>query len=153
LLLLGAGESGKSTIFKQVREAARGFLHKHTNMFVPQMKVIYGKPLTEEERKHYTQIVFTNVIVFMKELNKQVDKLGLKSKLGPVEGAYDSVSNLSDYDPISPSVADKIKQLWQSSLYQQVYERRSEFQVVDSHKVHTLTPVAAASSFPSGVCR
>lgn len=39
LLLLGAGESGKSTIFKQ-------------------MKVLYGKPLDDEERRQMTPVVY-----------------------------------------------------------------------------------------------
>ena len=52
LLLLGAGESGKSTIFKQ-------------------MKILYGKPLDDEERRQMTPVVYSNTIGAMKILVDQ----------------------------------------------------------------------------------
>lgn len=118
LLLLGAGESGKSTIFKQ-------------------MKVLYGQPLTEDERKHFTQIVYTNVIMIIKALANQVEKYGLKAELSPeLQTSFAAVLALSEYDTITPEVAAHIKALWQSPVFQQVWARRSEFQVVESHKVY-----------------
>ena len=45
------------------------------------MKVLYGQPLTEDERKHFTQIVYTNVIMIIKTLANQVDKYGLKEEV------------------------------------------------------------------------
>lgn len=41
LLFLGAGESGKSTIFKQ-------------------MRVLFGAPLTEDEKQQITPVVYNN---------------------------------------------------------------------------------------------
>jgi hypothetical protein len=52
LLLLGAGESGKSTLFKQ-------------------MISIYGKGFSDEERREYIPIIFTNIIGAMKTLCEQ----------------------------------------------------------------------------------
>lgn len=49
LLLLGAGESGKSTIFKQ-------------------MKFLYGTGLTNEDRAAITAVVHGNIITAMKIL-------------------------------------------------------------------------------------
>ena len=49
LLLLGAGESGKSTLFKQFRE-------------------LYGTPLTESEREQFRPSVYANVLDFMRAL-------------------------------------------------------------------------------------
>lgn len=118
LLLLGAGESGKSTIFKQ-------------------MKVLYGQPLTEDERKHFTQIVYTNVIMIIKTLANQVEKYGLKDELSPqLQDSLRSVLSLTEYDTIDTAMAAHIKGLWQSPTFQQVWGRRSEFQIVDSHKVY-----------------
>ena len=57
LLLLGAGESGKSTIFKQ-------------------MKVLYGKPLDDEERRQMTPVVYSNTISSMKILVDQTLNFG-----------------------------------------------------------------------------
>ena len=57
LLLLGAGESGKSTIFKQ-------------------MRVLFGAPLTEEEKQQITPVVYSNTILSMKLLVKAVQDMG-----------------------------------------------------------------------------
>ena len=57
LLLLGAGESGKSTIFKQ-------------------MRVLYGAPLSEEEKRQITPIVYSNTITSMKILCDHCTILG-----------------------------------------------------------------------------
>ena len=55
LLLLGAGESGKSTIFKQ-------------------MRILYGEKSSVEERREYTRTIFKNIIGTMKILLDQADK-------------------------------------------------------------------------------
>ena len=57
LLLLGAGESGKSTIFKQ-------------------MRVLFGAPLSEEEKQQITPVVYNNTIASMKILVKETLRLG-----------------------------------------------------------------------------
>jgi len=62
LLLLGAGESGKSTIFKQ-------------------MRVLYGAPLSETEKQQITPIVYLNTIVSMKVLLRQAGIFGYDSNV------------------------------------------------------------------------
>ena len=62
LLLLGAGESGKSTIFKQ-------------------MKVLYGKPLDDEERRQMTPVVYSNTVVAMKCLVDQTLNMKYEKKV------------------------------------------------------------------------
>lgn len=57
LLLLGAGESGKSTIFKQ-------------------MRVLYGAELSEEELKQVIPVVYTNTISSMKILLEHTKAMG-----------------------------------------------------------------------------
>jgi len=57
-LLLGAGESGKSTIFKQV-------------------KIIHHSGFTEDECKSYKDRVRTNVIDSMKSLINATSKLNM----------------------------------------------------------------------------
>jgi len=59
LLLLGAGESGKSTLFKQ-------------------MITIYGQGYNEEDRKSYIPIVWNNTLQAIKTLS---DKSGLYGKV------------------------------------------------------------------------
>jgi len=60
LLLLGAGESGKSTITKQ-------------------MKIIHMKGFTEEERNSYVDIIHSNVIMAMRAIVTATDKLGFNN--------------------------------------------------------------------------
>jgi hypothetical protein len=60
LLLLGAGESGKSTIFKQ-------------------MRVLFGAPLTEEEKQQITPVVYSNTILSMKLLVNAVQNMGYEN--------------------------------------------------------------------------
>jgi energy-coupling factor transporter ATP-binding protein EcfA2 len=55
LLLLGAGESGKSTVAKQ-------------------MKIIYLEGFTESERRPYKEIIYSNIIMSMRALVLAVEK-------------------------------------------------------------------------------
>jgi len=58
LLLLGAGESGKSTIFKQV-------------------KILHNDGFNDDEKKSYKDRVRTNIIDSMKSLIAATSKLNL----------------------------------------------------------------------------
>ncbi len=60
LLLLGAGESGKSTIFKQ-------------------MRVLFGAPLSDEEKSQVTPVVYSNTIASMKVLAQAVIDMGYEN--------------------------------------------------------------------------
>ena len=65
LLLLGAGESGKSTIFKQ-------------------MRVLFGAPLTEEEKTQITPVVYNNTLASMKVLVQAVIDMGYENDVSYV---------------------------------------------------------------------
>ncbi len=65
LLLLGAGESGKSTIFKQ-------------------MRVLFGAPLTEDECNQITPVVYNNTISSMKLLVQAVLDMGYENEVSPL---------------------------------------------------------------------
>ena len=58
ILLLGAGESGKSTIFKQLR-------------------IIHNNGYNEEERKQYKSIVYSNTIQSLLAILQAMTKLKL----------------------------------------------------------------------------
>ena len=62
LLLLGAGESGKSTIFKQ-------------------MRILHGSPRSEDDLRMYGVVVRSNVITAMRKLCSHLRSLGLESQL------------------------------------------------------------------------
>jgi hypothetical protein len=62
LLLLGAGESGKSTIFKQ-------------------MRILHGAPRSEDDLRMYGVVVRSNVITAMRKLCSHLRSLGLEDQL------------------------------------------------------------------------
>jgi hypothetical protein len=75
LLLLGAGESGKSTIFKQ-------------------MRILHGSPRTEDDLRMYGVVVRSNVITAMRKLCLLLRSLELEGQLAG-EPASDSVDNMT----------------------------------------------------------
>lgn len=124
LLLLGAGESGKSTMFKQ-------------------MIKIYGKGFSQKDRKAYVPIIFRNTVASIEELTKQ-------TMAAPAQEAWPSVCTNKD-KAIAESLefvkelkyedgsmpADLVRHItvaWKSPAVQAVYTMRSEFQLNDSAK-------------------
>jgi GTPase SAR1 family protein len=123
LLLLGAGESGKSTLFKQMI-----LLYREN----PDGK----KGMTEEDRKPYITIVNTNVITSMKELVKQ------SSNYGPIadQAAADHISGMNNtrtasvLEVMDAKTASSVETLWQDAAIQEAYRNRAQFQLNDSAK-------------------
>jgi GTPase SAR1 family protein len=110
LLLLGAGESGKSTLFKQ-------------------MITIYGKGYPESERKTYAPIIYNNIITSMQVLCEH------SATHGPVQNAQESKKVLEDLkgdEEVDSQLANHILKLWNDPGTQQTYENRAQFQLTDS---------------------
>jgi len=110
--LLGAGESGKSTLFKQ-------------------MITIYGKGYTDEERKSFTTIVWNNTIQAIKTLSEKSEIYG---KVKTAKEAKKAVDVLKEDTPIDVNLAQVINSLWQDAGIQATYEHKSAFQITDSGK-------------------
>lgn len=116
LLLLGAGESGKSTLFKQ-------------------MITLYGKGYSEEDRKGYVHIVHNNTITAMKILCKHSDELedALDAKVRPEnQEAKEFMNEIKAEAVLDETVAGHIKKLWADEGIQHCYENRVLFQLPDS---------------------
>ena len=62
MLLLGAGESGKSTIFKQ-------------------MRLLYGSPRSDDDLRMYGVVARSNIIVAIRKLLTHLRSLGLEEEL------------------------------------------------------------------------
>eukprot|EP01103_Thecamoeba_quadrilineata_P008669 TRINITY_DN183_c1_g1_i1.p1 TRINITY_DN183_c1_g1~~TRINITY_DN183_c1_g1_i1.p1 ORF type:complete len:358 (-),score=74.80 TRINITY_DN183_c1_g1_i1:188-1240(-) len=114
MLLLGAGESGKSTIAKQ-------------------MRIIYLSGFLEEERKSYRSIIFSNTISSMRILIEAARDLGIALREENHEIAA-KLLGLEEYfsDSMSPEVAGFIKTLWTDPGVQETFSRSAEFQLNDS---------------------
>ena len=118
LLLLGAGESGKSTIFKQ-------------------MRVLYGAPLTDAEKQEFTPVVYSNTIMSMKCLCAQAVLMEYDGDiLDENRDAITTVNEASDNGVIDTVVGSAIKKLWADPGIQLTWKRRAEFQIVESHKAY-----------------
>jgi GTPase SAR1 family protein len=112
LLLLGAGESGKSTIFKQ-------------------MKVIYGEQYTEAERRQQLPTIYSNVLQAIKVLVDQAITFNLVDNIKEKE-SFDLIRGLDDSNVVNLAVGNAIKKLWQDPGIQAVWDRRNEFQIIES---------------------
>jgi len=109
LLLLGAGESGKSTLFKQ-------------------MITIYGTGFPEHERKTYIAIIHNNVLLSMKTLVQMAPALGYN--IGCEHKAH--FDEIKGDEEIDGKLADEIMSLWHDDGIIQTYADRSKFQLTDS---------------------
>eukprot|EP00286_Rhodomonas_abbreviata_P028177 CAMPEP_0181312150 /NCGR_PEP_ID=MMETSP1101-20121128/13534_1 /TAXON_ID=46948 /ORGANISM="Rhodomonas abbreviata, Strain Caron Lab Isolate" /LENGTH=367 /DNA_ID=CAMNT_0023418963 /DNA_START=216 /DNA_END=1319 /DNA_ORIENTATION=+ len=113
LLLLGAGESGKSTIFKQ-------------------MKILYGLPYTQEELTNLVPVVHNNVVQNMLLVLDNVDAFGHS----PSEEAQATMKAIADSvtedSPFTDELRDQFKSLWKDEGVQATWGERSKYQVLDS---------------------
>ena len=131
LLLLGAGESGKSTIFKQ-------------------MKILYGEGFGEDERRGLTDVVYRNVILGTKILCQNATIMAVD--LGDAQDmATDFLMNVDSRGDVDGDLGAKIKALWALPGIQEVYDRRAEFQLFDSYSVfaNNIDRIAADGYIPS----
>lgn len=116
LLLLGAGESGKSTVFKQ-------------------MKVIYGKQYSDSERAAALPTIYSNVINAMKILCDAAATLDMTSRIVAIN-EFNMVKDLDENEVITVPIGTAIGALWSDPGIKAVWDRRSEFQIVDSVKYY-----------------
>lgn len=116
LLLLGAGESGKSTIFKQ-------------------MKLLYGKGFSDDERRDWNPKIQMGTISAMKAVCSATVKFGLDKQIKNRE-AFTNISEVNERTLLSPKTAECIKTLWRESAILEAWERRSEYQVIESNELY-----------------
>mmetsp|Transcript_29757 Transcript_29757/g.54875 ORF Transcript_29757/g.54875 Transcript_29757/m.54875 type:complete len:422 (+) Transcript_29757:123-1388(+) len=164
MLLLGAGESGKSTIFKQ-------------------MRVLYGTERSDDDLRMYGVVARSNIVVATRKLCSHLRALGLEEDLDREsgenkkleEGDHSSMTPRQAYDELMAYFVDKtgtataqdpggegrkdwvgrspragmaanndaeqflayhevIRILWQSKTMKKVWAKRAAVNVVDSHK-------------------
>lgn len=159
MLLLGAGESGKSTIFKQ-------------------MRILYGAPRDDADLKMFGVVVRSNITTAIRKLCMLLRNLGLEDELDkesekikavnpdamtPREGydeviayivdntaapAQASANSDSDWVGLSPRAGpaanneakqflahvNAIEAVWKSIIMKEVWAKRASMNVIDSHK-------------------
>ncbi|XP_065098500.1 guanine nucleotide-binding protein subunit alpha-13-like [Paramisgurnus dabryanus] len=120
ILLLGAGESGKSTFLKQ-------------------MRIIHGQDFDQRAKEEFRDTIYSNVIKGIRVLVDAREKLhipwGDPDNLvhGETVMAFDTSSSMMAKGMVETKVfmnfLPSIRALWQDSGIQNAYDRRREFQL------------------------
>jgi len=115
MLLLGAGESGKSTVLKQ-------------------MKLIHHGGYNEQERDSYREIIFSNTIQSMRAILEAMPQLDIT--LSPQNDARRAVVLALpiqiEGEVLPRDVTDAIRGLWRDGGVREAVRRSREFQLNDS---------------------
>ncbi|CAL1370527.1 unnamed protein product [Linum trigynum] len=122
LLLLGTGDSGKSTIFKQI-------------------KLLFQSGFGEAELKSYTSIVHANVYQTIKILHDGSKELAqneaesskyiISSANKDVGERLSEIGGRLNYPQLTKELAEEIGSLWNDPAIQETYSRGNELQVPD----------------------
>jgi len=115
ILLLGSGESGKSTFLKQ-------------------MRIIHGNNFVAEELKQFKLVIYGNIVKGMKVLIDARQKLRIpwgdsrNEKRASFIFGYDS--NIKLEEPVFAQFVPAIMELWKDTGIRTAFDRRREYQLV-----------------------
>ncbi|GBL88087.1 Guanine nucleotide-binding protein subunit alpha-13 [Araneus ventricosus] len=138
LLLLGAGESGKSTFLKQ-------------------MKIIHGDNFDNESVVQYKSTIYQNTIKGMKVLVDARIKLGIRWE-NPESAKY--ANHILMYDnnmyldlKTFQDFAYSVQELWKDQAIRTAFDRRREFQLGDNVRYYfeSLSRLASPAYMPSNL--
>lgn len=115
ILLLGTGESGKTT-------------------FIRQMRIIHGRGFSEEERKAFAKCIYQNILTAMAAMTGAMATLRIPYS-NPQNEIY--AKRLEDVSIVQVTQleqghVDAIRRLWADSGIRACYSRRCEYQLLDS---------------------
>lgn len=135
-IILGTGESGKST-------------------FIKQMRIIHGAGYSDEDKQGFIKLVYQNMFMAMQSMIRAMELLKIqygdktsevptttfwlskKSQiLLPFKEKAEMVREI-DHETVTtlePPYADALQQLWNDKGIQECYDRRREYQLTDSAK-------------------
>ncbi|XP_077455977.1 guanine nucleotide-binding protein subunit alpha-14-like isoform X2 [Stigmatopora argus] len=115
LLLLGTGESGKST-------------------FIKQMRIIHGGGYNEEEKQNYSKMVYQNIYTSMQVMIRAMETLDIPLLDMSLQASADMLLGV---EVLKVEFLDKehvvaIQKLWNDAGLQECFNRRREYQLSDS---------------------
>ncbi|XP_030768233.1 guanine nucleotide-binding protein G(q) subunit alpha isoform X1 [Sitophilus oryzae] len=134
LLLLGTGESGKST-------------------FIKQMRIIHGAGYSDEDKRGFIKLVYQNIFMAMQSMIKAMDLLKIQYAEHSSRDKAELIKSI-DYETVTtfePPYVEAIKDLWNDTGIQECYDRRREYQLTDSAKYYLsdLERIRAADYLPT----
>nr|BAB79199.1 G protein alpha subunit q class [Halocynthia roretzi] len=117
LLLLGTGESGKST-------------------FIKQMRIIHGKGYSDNDRREFCKLVHQNILTSMQNMIRAMETLHIQySDPQNEQNSYDflelDVERVAEQNGF-PEYCTAIEALWTDKGIHDCYDRRREYQLSDS---------------------
>ncbi|XP_077474702.1 guanine nucleotide-binding protein subunit alpha-13b [Stigmatopora argus] len=143
ILLLGAGESGKSTFLKQ-------------------MRIIHGQDFDQRAKEEFRATIYSNVIKGIRVLVDAREKLHIpwgnlsNQRHGDILMAFDTRSSMAHgHGMVQPKVFQhylpSIRALWIDEGIQNAYDRRREFQLGESvrHFFDNLEKLGQSEYLPS----
>lgn len=135
LLLLGAGESGKSTIVKQ-------------------MKIIHETGYSREECEQYRPVVYSNTIQSLMAIIRAMGQLKIDFKdSSRADDArhFFTLASAADEGELTPELANIMKRLWNESGVQHCFSRSREYQLNDSaaYYLNALDRIARPGYIPT----
>lgn len=117
VLLLGSGESGKSTFLKQ-------------------MRIINGRQFAEDELKQFKLTIYVNIVMGMRVLIDARDKLhipwGDEGNAPVADFIFRYDPNIKIEEPVFAQFVPRILELWKDEAIRRAYDRRREYQLVGS---------------------
>ncbi|TWU77769.1 hypothetical protein ED733_008667 [Metarhizium rileyi] len=116
ILLLGAGESGKSTILKQ-------------------MKIIYSRGFPTQERHWWRRIIFQNIVETFGLINDAMTDFALEFDNRENEifmASFLTKKELGDKERFPPDYFDSIKALWRDTGVKAAVKKCNEFALHDN---------------------
>jgi len=134
LLLLGVGESGKSTFFKQ-------------------MRIIHGAGYSDDDRRGFIRLIYQNIFMAMHTMIDAMEVLGIKYENALCRENADLVKSkpYKNVTTFEEPFVTAVKTLWNDSGIQSCYDRRREYRLADSAKYYlsSLDRIAAPDYVPT----
>ncbi|CAL8082423.1 unnamed protein product [Orchesella dallaii] len=122
LLLLGTGESGKST-------------------FIKQMRIIHGAGYSDEDKRGFIKLVYQNIFMAMQAMIRAMEMLKIQYADSSNIALQEKAEQVKavDYETVTtfePHYVEAIKALWADAGIQECYDRRREYQLTDSARYY-----------------
>jgi len=113
VILLGAGECGKSTVVKQ-------------------LKSIYKIELTDEDLTYYKTTIHQNTLESIQTFIENAEKFGFSWENEKEKEAAERIKGFSLDRLLSKEIAKDIADIWQTKAIQDTFKRRHEFWNLDA---------------------
>ncbi|MBN3298667.1 GNAQ protein, partial [Amia calva] len=134
VLLLGTGESGKST-------------------FIKQMRIIHGSGYTDEERRAFVPLIYQNIFTAMQAMLGAMAMLRIPYGQPENEVYAQCLMQVKilQMKTLEPRYAEAISRLWADPGIRSCYQRRREYQLLDSTDYYmcNLDRISAAGYLPT----